>query len=73
MVITGQSYSSSAQIHFPVTMRVSPTCSLISIQQSGSRYVTGSSSTIGYGSKNNVVFWTMAKRMQMMVISQNDF
>ena len=56
-------YSSSAQIHFPVTMRVSPTCSLISIQQSNSRYVTGSSGFWqgGYGSKNKVIFWTMAQ------------
>lgn len=56
-------FSSSAQIHFPVEMRVSPTCSLISIQQSGSRYVTDSSGFWqgGYGSKKNVLFWSMAQ------------
>ena len=56
-------YSSSAQIHFPVTMRVVPTCSLVSMDQSGSRYITGSSGFWqgGSGPKNNVLFWTMAQ------------
>ena len=56
-------YSSSAEIHFPVTMRKTPTCSLVSIDQSGSRFTTGTSGFWqgGYGSKNSVIFWTMAQ------------
>ena len=56
-------YSSSAEIHFPVTMRETPTCSLVSIDQSGSRFTTGTSGFWqgGYGSKNSVLFWTMAQ------------
>ena len=56
-------YSSSAEIHFPVTMRVTPTCSLVSIDQSGSRFTTGTSGFYqgGYGSKNSVIFWPMAQ------------